>query len=417
MKENNDVKSIVKRIMNKEAGKYGKFLAGALLMALAFGYGCKKAYTPKIISSGGNYLVVEGVINTGPDASIIRLSRTVPLSSNLSAKPETGAIINIISDGGLNYPVIEQGNGTYIGAIINSNAAVKYSIKIVTSNGEVYQSDFVSSKNSPPIDSVYYRVKSDGINIYSDTHDATNSSRYYRWEFTDTYLFHSAYNSYGYYSKYPVDTVLARPQEQQIYACFRSDTSTSIILNSTAKLVNDVVAANLISTIPSTSEKIANRYTIQVKQYVLTPDAFNYYQQLKNNTESLGTIFDPQPSELPGNIHCQTNPAEVVIGYITAGTPSKTRIFIDNHNLPNWRADNYYGGCTLDSDYYVAHLSGGGTANQVAAYIFTGYHIPVLPIAVPRGPILGWSASLPSCVDCTLRGTNIRPGYWIDAGN
>jgi len=383
-------------------------------VSLAGWLGCKKLYNPKIISSGGNYLVVEGVINTGSDPSLIKLSRTVPLSSNSSARPETGAIISIVTDGGINYPVTETGNGNYVGAIINSNAAVKYSLKIVTNGGETYQSDFVSAKNSPPIDSVYYKITNNGINIYADTHDPTNSSRYYRWDFTDTYIFHSAFDSYGYYSPIPKDTVLARPPSQQIYQCWLNDTSSNVIVNSTAKLTNDVVSGNLISTIASNSEKIANRFSIQVNQYVLTVDAFNYYQQLKNNTQSLGTIFDPQPSELPGNIHCLSNPAEVVIGYLTAGAPAKTRIFIDNRNLPNWQSINYYAGCLLDTDLYKYAQKGGGVINQVALNIYPGYAIPVLPIAVPNGPILGWSASNPACVDCSLRGSKIKPSYWID---
>ena len=383
-------------------------------VSLAGWLGCKKLYNPKIISSGGNYLVVEGVINTGSDPSLIKLSRTVPLSSNSSSKPETGAIVSIVTDGGISYPVIETGNGNYMAAVINSNAPVKYSLKIMTSNGESYQSDFVVAKNSPPIDSVYYKITNNGINIYADTHDPTNSSRYYRWDFTDTYIFHSAFDSYGYYTPIPKDTVLARPPSQQIYQCWRNDTSSNVIVNSTAKLTNDVVSGNLISTIASSSEKIANRYSIKVNQYVLTVDAFNYYQQLKNNTQSLGTIFDPQPSELPGNIHCLSNPAEVVVGYVTAGAPSQTRVYIDNHNLPNWQSINYYAGCVLDTDLYKFQQKGGGTINQVALNIFTGYAIPVLPIAVPNGPILGWSASGPSCVDCSLRGTNIKPSYWID---
>ena len=377
--------------------------------------GCKKAYNPKIVSSAGNYLVVEGVINTGSDSSIIRLSRTVPLSSNLPAQPEKGAVISIVTDGGINYPVIEQGNGIYKGAVINSVALVKYSLKIVTSNGETYQSDFVTAKNSPPIDSVYYKVTGSGINLYADTHDPTNNSRYYRWDFTDTYLFHSAFDSYGYFTNKPKDTVVGRFPAQQIYQCWRNDTSSNIIVNSTAKLTNDVVSGNLISSITSSSEKISVRYSIMVTQYVLTTDAFNYYQQLKNNTQSLGTIFDPQPSELPGNIHSISNPSEVVIGYITAGLPSKRRIFIDNHFLPNWQSDSPYTGCLLDTDLYKFTLKNGLVINQVAINIFPGYHVPVLPIAVPDGPILGWSSSSPACVDCTLRGSNKKPDYWIDA--
>ncbi len=384
-----------------------KWIIGLLLIGSA---GCKRLYTPPAISAPNSYLVVEGVINTGSDSSIIRLSRTVPLSSQKGSTPETGAIINIVSDANLSYPVFEKGNGYYISKPVNGNGQTKYSLKITTKSGENYQSDFVSAVNSPPIDSVYYRVKGNSINIYLDTHDPISTSKYYRWDYTDTYIFHTGYHSIGKVAQAPKDTVIFRPLAEQIYQCWRSDTSTSILLGSTAKLSQNVISEAPILSIPSTSIKISNRYTINVNQYGLTTDAYNYYRLLQQNTESIGTIFDPQPSQSTGNIHCLNNPAEVVIGYITAGTPAKYRIFIDTHNLPAWLSDNPYSGCLLDTDYYHP----GQGQNSIADFIYTGLDIPVNPIAPPMSPIIGWSGSSPFCVDCTLNGTNKRPNYWTD---
>lgn len=380
-------------------------------------FSCKKLYAPKITTTSNNYLVVEAVINTGTDSTVIRLSRTVPVSSAARAVPETGAIISIVSEANVTYPVIEIGQGYYKGAVINSNSPAKYSLKIFTKDGKNYQSDFVPSKNSPPIDSVYYKIQGNGINIYGDTHDVTGNSRYYRWDYNDTYIFYSAFQSIAYHAKIPFDTVLFRPLSDQIYQCWRSDTSSNILLGSSAKLTNDIIYGNLLLSIPSHSEKIGHRYSIQVNQYVLTPEAYIYYQQLKKNTEQLGSIFDPQPSELPGNIRCLSNPSEVVIGYVTAGTPSKTRVFIDSRQLPAWLPDNSYPGCLLDTALYKRVLRNGLIVNEVARYIYTDTEIPVAPIVPPGSKIIGWSESSPACVDCTLRGTNKRPLWWTDNTN
>ena len=372
--------------------------------------GCKRLYTPPAITAPNNYLVVEGVINTGSDSSLIRLTRTVPLSSLNGSIPETGATINIISDASMSYPVFEKGNGYYISKPVNGNGQSKYALKITTKNGESYQSDFVSPINSPAIDSVYYKVKSDGVDVYLDTHDPTNTAKYYRWDYTDTYLFHTAFHSIGKFAKTPKDTVVFRPLAEQNFQCWHSDTSSSILLGSTAKLSQTVISRAPIVTIPSTSIKISNRYSINVNQYGLTTDAYNYYYLLQQNTQNIGTIFDPQPSQVPGNIHSLSNPAEVVIGYITAGRPTKYRIFIDTHNLPAWLSDNPYSGCLLDTDYYHP----GRGQNSIADYIYTGIDIPVNPVAPPLSAIIGWSGSSPYCVDCTLNGTNKKPDYWTD---
>lgn len=404
--------------MRKLTRTYLRFITGVPLLAFVLNFGCKKNYNPRIVSGTNNYLVVESAINTGTDSTIIRLSRTVPISSAASTTPETGAVISIVSDANVTYPVVETSPGYYKGAVINSASPAKYSLTIFTKDGKSYKSDFVQAKNSPAIDSVYFKVQSNGIGIYADTHDPTGNSKYYRWDFTETYVFNSAFYSGYYHSKIPFDTVYERPLSDQIYRCWRSDTSSSILVGSSAKLTKDVIADNLVTSIASNSEKIGHRYSIEVNQYALTPLAYNYYQQLKKNTEQLGSIFDPQPSELPGNIHCISNPAEVVIGYVTAGVPSKTRIFIDTSQLPGWLSDNPYSGCIMDTVLYKKRLPNGLIVNEVVEYVYSDVEIPIAPIEAPGGDkILGWSESSHTCVDCTSRGTNKMPSWWNDGIN
>jgi hypothetical protein len=385
-----------------------------LIMLIAV-MGCQKAYNPHAIAIATNYLVVEGTISTGSDSTIIQLSRTVPLNSATRLSPELGAMVMIINNAGNSYPLTETGNGFYKAAGLNTGTTNTYGLRITTTDGRVYQSDLVVVKNSPPIDSVYYRVKGNGLEIYSDSHDPANNTRYYRYSYDETWQFHSAFESYDYLSTSPVDTVLPRSLSKLVYTCWRSDTASTILLNSTAKLVKDVVSENPVTFIASTSEKIGNRYSILVKQYALTVDAFNYYQQLKNNTENLGSIFDAQPSELPGNIHCISNPAEPVLGYMTAGSPAESRIFIDIRNLPAWLPITPYDGCRLDTDLFARVEGAAEIINQVKLYIYTGVDSPVFIYAPPgSASILGYGASSPFCVDCTLRGTNIQPSFWVN---
>lgn len=387
------------------------------LLILVAAWGCKKAYNPKISgSSPTGYLVVDGVIGTGQDSTVIRLSRTVPLSSKQGFKPEAGASVMIITDGGSSFSLTGTGNGYYSAPGLNLNSSGKYGLKIVTSDGKVYQSDLVPAVNSPAIDSVYYKIKNNGVQIYADTHDPNNSSRYYRWDFTETYEIHSAFDSHEYYSPVPYNTVLPRPIQNQIYTCWVSAGSPNVLLNSSAKLSQDIISENPITFIPLTSLKVADRYTILVKQYALTSDAFNYFQQLKKNSEQLGSIFDAQPSELPGNVHCVSDPSEHVIGYITAGGISERRIYVDKRNLPPSGTDSPYSGCSLDTLLYDRPVGNGDVyVKEVQEYIYSGYKIPVDPVSTPGSTaIIGYTASDPDCVDCTLRGTNIKPSFWTD---
>lgn len=81
------------------------------LLLFCINLSCKKPYTPPAVTATTNYLVVEGLINTGSDSTIISLSRTIKLDSNTIAKPELRATISVQNDNNSNYPLTELGKG------------------------------------------------------------------------------------------------------------------------------------------------------------------------------------------------------------------------------------------------------------------------------------------------------------------
>jgi hypothetical protein len=248
--------------------------------------------------------------------------------------------------------------------------------------------------STPPIDSVGYFIKNSSVQLYVSTHDATNKARYYRWDYAETWQFHSEYSSL-----LRVDTtthqIVYRSPDRQITSCFANDVSPAVLLTSTANLGTDIIDRNLLTSIPLTSEKIETEYSILVKQYALTADAFRFYTILKKNTEELGGIFGALPSVQTGNIHCVSNPAIPVIGYITATNMESKRIFILNKDLPATPTIYPYD-CEID------------TAKSLNDLITPPYsYIPIS--TTPKGDLLYSSRQ---CVDCTLRGTTQIPPFW-----
>lgn len=388
---------------------------------------CKKPYAPPVVSSAASYLVVEGSINSGSDSTFIKLGRTVKLSDKIGSMPELNAVLTIEGDQNASYPLIEKGHGYYACAGLNLDNTHKYRLDIKTANGKEYSSDFVSVLDSPPIDSVTFDVNGTpqtgpGMNIYVNTHDASNKVHYFRWDYQETWVFHSHYVS-QYYSN--GDTVLARvTPDKFVTFCWASDTSSSIILGSSAKLTQSVIYQNPVISIPSTSEKFENEYSILVRQYAITKDAYTFYTIMKNNTEQLGSFFDALPSQNPGNLHCLTNPSESVVGYITVGNVASKRIFIRSTQWPGWATltpedDN----CKLEFDYNnpqhpipccYYNLNGENQVDEFINFNKNNFSSPFTPIDAigPPGPIVGYHATTRECADCTLRGTNIRPTFW-----
>jgi hypothetical protein len=387
-----------------------------LLVLIIMAVGCRKPYNPPAITAPNSYLVVEGVISSGTDSTTIKLSRTVNISNKITTNLVPGAILAVESDQNSIYPLTETSNGNYVSAGLNLDISRQYRLRIKTFD-EMYLSDFVPVKISPPIDSVYFTIKNNGLTINSDTHDPRNNTRYYRWDYQETWMIHSNFDSFFISNG---DTVLVRDlATNQIYTCWQTDTVNAIILNSSAKLSRDVIANNQVTFIASTSEKIADGYSILVRQFALTADAYIFWKNLKKNSEQLGSIFDAQPSQINGNIHSLTIPSEPVIGYISVGTTTTKRLFIQNRQLPAWLPTKTYGDCLAIPCLYAYYAPGSKTpVNQVNEFINynKGAINPLIPIDIIKPPgapePIGYVAAEPICVDCTLRGTNIKPSYW-----
>jgi Domain of unknown function (DUF4249) len=379
-----------------------------LILLTAAAPGCRKPYAPGPISSPGTYLVVEGVIDPGADSTIIKLSNTVNIAGNTSSAVETNARVTIENEGGPSYTLTERTPyyaGQYLAVGLSLDKTKKYRLYIKTSGGNEYASDYVLVKPTPPIDSVTYKITPKGLQINSNTHDAANSTRYYRMAYEETWKYHAMYNSELIIKN---GEIVSRREDEQIYYCYRGDKSANIILASSEKLSQDVIFEHPIILIPPSSEKLTIKYSILLKQYALTKEAYAFWENIRKNTERLGSIFDAQPSQLKGNIHGITNPGETVIGYVSVATMQTKRIFIDNNLFPNtWYVpDN--GRC--EKNAYRLNNNG---ENDVDLFIIKGGLVPITAIISPfPRKIVGYEASTIECTDCTLKGTTTAPPYW-----
>jgi len=392
---------------------------GIALPALFFS--CRETYTPPQITTNSSYLVVEGVINTGTDSTIFKLSRTVRLNAKTTTQNETHAIVTVESDANAIYTLKEITPGTYASAPLGLSSTAKYRLRIITNtnNHTTYLSDFVPVKNSPPIDSVGYNLPANGLQVYANTRDATNNTRYYRWEYKETWVYTSAYDA-GFIVVN--NHILLRTPAQSIYTCWQNASSTDIVLASSAKLTQDVMYQAPITLVPMVSAKLSSRYSILVKQYALTEDAFNFWQLLKKNTEQLGGIFDAQPSSITGNIHNIADYAEPVLGYISAGAVQQKRIFVDNKALPKgWGTDSPFSSC---SSYPDNPLNPIIVPRSDYNYYFFGMSMApppfiYIPISIyqvhpgPTGPDTAFDAVPVNCADCRMAGGSInKPSFW-----
>ncbi|RZK92261.1 MAG: DUF4249 domain-containing protein, partial [Hymenobacter sp.] len=290
---------------------------------------CVDTYQPDVIATPKSYFVVDGLINLR-GVTTVRLSRTRSLTT-ATAPVEAKATVTIRDEAGTSYPLTEQAAGTYTSAALTLDASRRYQLRVRTAAGREYASDLVAGKLTPPIDRLSWAVERNGVQLYVDAHDATNNTRYYRWTYQETWQFQTPY-----YSEYELvnNTNTVRPRADNIQTCWRSESSTDIVLGNTARLSQDVVSKYPLLLPPGDSYRFRIKYSLLVQQYAQTAEEYAYWEKLKKNTESLGTLFDPLPTQLTGNVHGLTDPSELVVGYVGASSMSEKRLFIDRSEFP-----------------------------------------------------------------------------------
>jgi hypothetical protein len=400
-----------------------------LLLTLA---ACRERYGLPLEAAKNNLLVVEGNILNG-DTTRIRLSRTSPIAER-TLVAESGATLQIEGDDNSVVPLVESPTepGTYSSPPLTLNNARQYRLRIYSGDKE-YESAWLTVVNTAPIDSVFWQrdERDNGVEISVASRGSDADSRYYKWDYDEVWEFHAKYECTAYFTYvlmpngtkeyrcldvthdgFTYNTCLEPwfypPNGQRndsMYTCWKYQTSRNINIGSAASFSNNTIVKP-VRKIERDSWELSWLYSIMVKQTGLSKEGYDFYRILEGNSESLGTIFDAQPSEMKTNLRCVTTAAETVIGFVDATTVQTKRLFIGFREVPDWtKVDIYYSGCTdtLQKRFMTYE-------EQVERKL-----VPTLT-NVSMGPPpyrIGLAGlTYPYCADCTMRGEHRRPDFW-----
>ena len=363
-------------------------------------------------------LVIEATITNELKYQEINLSRTFKLEDN-GPSSESNANVKIIDDLQNTYNFHETDPGKYVSnnefsALANRN----YQLKIVTNKGDSYSSQLTKLTNISKIDKVYVEKSEDGtgVNIFVDSHNPNGNSRYYRYEYEETYKIIAAkwaYSDLIVVSKKP-PIFDFKPRDDNKRVCYNTIFSKGIIQTETNNLIEDKVTKLPIRHISRDNYIITHRYSMLLKQNVQSQEAYVFYKTLNNLSDSGENLFSQnQPGFITGNIYSDDNPNEKVIGFFEVSSVSTKRIFFSpsdvNLLIPSEKP--YPISCDL-----IAPELKPGSGKSLFDYLEsgslkyfqdndgTGY--PLIP---PGGPYI----MVPTgCADCTQFGSNIVPEFW-----
>lgn len=395
------------RVLSASATQWLRWALVLLLPA------CTDPYQPDVLTSPPSYLVVDGFLNA-QGVTTIKLSRTYAVGAKTAPPVETKATAYIEDEANTRQLLREAPAGTYTSASLTLNPARRYRLHLNTAAGLEYVSDFVPVKITPPIDKVSWGLDNSGVNVLVSTHDDTRASQYYRWDYTETWEIVPVYFPTVEYVNRTVgvrNIMVPFPT-----TCWGNAPSSQIQLDKTTSLSQDIVSNFPLRKIANTSDRLFRRYSILVQQYALTKEEYAYWELLRKNTENIGSLFDPQPSQLTGNVRCLNRATDLALGFVGAHSTTEKRLFISRQELPtNLPITSGYERC-IPPDTVFLFPKFGPPPPPVAdilqiSFAGPGALIPINSVII-GGSVAGYTAKDKDCVDCRTRGTSVKPSYW-----
>jgi len=372
----------------------------SLLLIFCTFLSCVEPFDPPEISNPEEILIIEGTLDAPEGEAKVILSRIRNLSSTaadtLGARV-SGADVRITVDGNA-YTLTESETGIYTGLL-----PVQYgSFAGLTVNvfGKIYESDIVTLQPVPDIDSITFEADENAVRIEVTTGDPTAVNRYYQWTYVETAEYRTQFSSDYYFDG---NEVQQRMNEQQFY-CWKTTPSSNILVATTEGLAENLIFKYPVVRLPANSWKKERKYSILLNQFSISEEAYIFLNELENNTENVGSLFDPQPGRIVGNVRCVTNPEEYVLGLFSARDKKSQRFFLDSRELPDY-----------PSVLPVCSLQSFDTLSVQEVYNLNGPRDLMGAILTPAGMIIGYTRAFEQkCQDCrVLRGgSNSKPPYW-----
>lgn len=402
----------------KSVYRYGWVIL--LLAGMVISNACREPFDPEIVGFE-SLLVVEGRMTTDTAGSTILLSRSYGFEGD-TLIPVTNASVSFVRDNGGVYRLTETEAGVYQSDpdAFMPQRGQAYQLSIQTASGEQYESDFQTVKGTPVIESmdpIYSSTQNangsvvEGAQFQLNTSDPSGEAVYYAWDYHETWEFYVPFRKRGFWVWAVEPRVELLPQDEVVERCWRESFSTEILVGTSQGLEEDKLVNYPIHFLDVKSEKVNWTYSLLVNQYAISEEEYTFLNTLKQNTETTGSIFDPIPAEVSGNIRNLADPLEPVIGFFGASEVQSKRVFIDRDFFPDdVRPSRPLSACELDTIFFSS-----GTPEEVMAnlrfeterlgktYLDTAY-IVLTPV--------GFKLTRAICADCKLTGSPIKPSYW-----
>ena len=317
---------------------------------------CVRRISPPI-REGTQLLVVEGLITTDSISYGVKLSYT---GNFLNASTRIDSNQNFINDARV---VIkdDQGDSVLCGLIspgtyqTNDSSFVgiagrSYTLEIYLSNGKTYISTPEKINPVAPMDSITVAYDSTVITdirpmqfiVSANTRDPAGIPNYYRW----TASGYIPRKSWGFYP------VFGFPPCNDAFSCTYLAECEQLLADNQINILSDQYSdgREIIQPVFYSPIYWFGKHFIEVKQYSINKDLYMFWQQYLQQTNRTGSILDPLPASLIGNIHNAADSSDFALGYFEASAVFSKKIIIVPFFLQEYYLESIEGEYTPKGD-------------------------------------------------------------------
>ncbi|QIP13140.1 DUF4249 domain-containing protein [Spirosoma aureum] len=266
-------------------------------------------------------LVVEGQITNEAPPYTVRLTYTGNYGeANAADRFVQGARLRLANDQGRSTGFLSVGSGLYqtSDSTFRGQVGRTYSLTIVLSTDKQYVTQPEQMPSVPAVDSVSGTLKrtenyaTPYQYLYTiTTRDPATEKNYYRW------------TAYGVTTRKSVGIpcTLGSPS-----ICF--DRCWTTVVNNVVNIYSDdAINGNLIQnrSVLSLPVYAIGPQLMEVQQYGMTQSNYQFWKLYQQQNARTGSIFDPLPAPVTGNVVNSNDPTDVARGYFAVTSISRKR--------------------------------------------------------------------------------------------
>ncbi len=264
-------------------------------------------------------LVVEGLL-TNESNPFLRLSLTTQFGNANTIEPLQGAYVEVRQVGGESVvfrPVpAERGLYRPTSSVFVAKTGSAYSLYLKLPDGREYRTEPQTLPASVPIESLTAtfvegeRGRQSGFQTSLDLKDPVKTQNFYRW------------TARGFHQRISKGV----PVGFGAVCCDRCwvlEEDPSINLFSDALVDGSLVKGRPVFFSPFFT---LGKHLIEVQQYSLTQQAYQYWGRYRDQQQRTGSIFDPLPAPLLGNVVNIADPQDIALGFFEVSGVARKRI-------------------------------------------------------------------------------------------